>query len=517
MYRCEINRSRNKRSPSIDMPSWSSDETYKRWQYAVKTDFHGLDDQATELKTINLTYDSCDRFLPFDRSPGSDGIVHATSDDATWLAIGVGSDVDVYDLKTGKKGVFVGHGSHVNEVAFVPGHPTKLVSWSEADYESLGPSVPRNEIIVWDIKDDITRDEILRERNLRVEKASQKSVEQLQALLNEQDIGIELQETERNEVFDLLKKTLDQIARQRSLGKGVKIDGTLASSAQAPPFNHAGDTLIYLPGSQSRSNGDSRRDIMLYNIQSGITQILTGHRDAIRWIGFSPDDSLVASASFDETFRVWDAHTGEQKHKWVTDMQNCTGAFRPDGTQFLGTDGTGAIRIWDVKTGEVVAKHEQGNYWKGLVEWTPDGRYIAVGEDGAGRISLFDTRLPINESGDMVPIQQRVLDATAVSDDEAIQGLVTSCLSMRRVTWGGAGLRLFSSTNGEVAVEIVDFNMNVKWRILPFEPTGDAEADWERLPKSGTYRQPVHPGYSYFASSGEIALVCHDGVRFWKL
>jgi WD40 repeat protein len=499
------------------MPSWSSVDTYKRWKYAVKTDFHGLDDQATELKTINLTYDSCDRFLPFDRSPQEADIKSAIDCNHTVLALAIGSDLDVYDLKTGKQGVFLGHADPVSKVAFLPGQSNKLVSWSNSDFRIPRSDANRNGIVFWNIDVDLKEDRVQQDEMRRVETASKSSVEHLQSLLDEQNLNVVLQDAEKGVITNLLRDNLNQIVRQHSASDNVKLEGRLCSSFQAPLFNHAGDTLIYLPGPRPRSNGDDRWDIGLYHMPSGTTKTLTGHRDAIMWIGFSPDDSLVVSACWDGSFRVWDAGTGEQKHKWVTDKQNWAGAFRPDGTQFLGTDGNGAIRIWDLQTGEVMAKYEKGQRWRRYLDWSSDGRYIAVGGEVSGEITLFDTRILADTSGRMEPIQTRVLDVRGVSEDEMIQHMVSSSLAVYSVRWEGNGRRLFSATYGEVALEIDDFELKVKWRIIPFERTDDQEADWERLPKSSIRGQPYRPDYSYLASSDEIALVCHDGVRFWRL
>ncbi|KQM02477.1 WD domain, G-beta repeat-containing protein, partial [Frankia sp. CpI1-P] len=60
---------------------------------------------------------------------------------------------------------------------------------------------------------------------------------------------------------------------------------------------------------------------------------LTGHTDRVWWVVFSPDGTLLATASFDRTARLWDVATGHQRAtltahtgpvRWV--------AFSPDGT-----------------------------------------------------------------------------------------------------------------------------------------------------------------------------------------
>jgi len=55
------------------------------------------------LQTIKLTYASCDRFLPFDRFVEASDICYAINSDGTWLAVAMGSDIDVYDLRRGSK------------------------------------------------------------------------------------------------------------------------------------------------------------------------------------------------------------------------------------------------------------------------------------------------------------------------------------------------------------------------------------------------------------------------------
>jgi WD40 repeat protein/DNA-binding SARP family transcriptional activator len=75
--------------------------------------------------------------------------------------------------------------------------------------------------------------------------------------------------------------------------------------------------------------------------------VLTAHTRQVQDLAYSPNSALLATASIDQTVRIWDAHTGQPLR--VLDHPDAVNnvAFSPDG-QSLGTlDFDGTIRIWD--------------------------------------------------------------------------------------------------------------------------------------------------------------------------
>ncbi len=78
-------------------------------------------------------------------------------------------------------------------------------------------------------------------------------------------------------------------------------------------------------------------------------QGLEGHTSNVSSVSFSPDGTLIASGSSDDTIRLWDASTGEELHslKGHTLGVNSV-SFSPDGTRIASGSSDDTIRLWDV-------------------------------------------------------------------------------------------------------------------------------------------------------------------------
>ena len=132
----------------------------------------------------------------------------------------------------------------------------------------------------------------------------------------------------------------------------------------------------------------------LINILGNIREInmLEGHSSWIYGVDFSPDGTVVASASNDGTIRVWDVQTGEEIHpnKFlghggpVKDVQ-----FSPDGTRILSASDDKTIRTWNLETGEQ-EKVFEGHYGQvNSARFNANGTQI-VSASGDGSVIVWD-------------------------------------------------------------------------------------------------------------------------------
>jgi WD40 repeat protein len=82
--------------------------------------------------------------------------------------------------------------------------------------------------------------------------------------------------------------------------------------------------------------------------------VLRGHTSYVYPVAFSPDGRWIASGSWDDTVRLWDAATGEACATLPHPGVVRTLAYGPDGDWLVtGRDRDDRLRIWDIATARV--------------------------------------------------------------------------------------------------------------------------------------------------------------------
>ncbi|XP_054635716.1 PWP2 small subunit processome component [Dunckerocampus dactyliophorus] len=105
-------------------------------------------------------------------------------------------------------------------------------------------------------------------------------------------------------------------------------------------------------------------EIFLWSMQTGrLLEVLGGHEGPVSCLCFSPVQSILASASWDRTIRLWDMMDSWQvKETLHLSADALSVAYRPDGQELAVASLNGEISFWNPNTaaqvGSVAGRHD---------------------------------------------------------------------------------------------------------------------------------------------------------------
>ncbi len=97
--------------------------------------------------------------------------------------------------------------------------------------------------------------------------------------------------------------------------------------------------------------------VLVWDVASGkqVARFCHPHRDIVIDLALSPDGTLLATASYDGTCKLFDLRRGRELRTWRGHkLSFCSVGFSPDGRRLAAGEGDGGICIWDLETGREV-------------------------------------------------------------------------------------------------------------------------------------------------------------------
>lgn len=182
------------------------------------------------------------------------------------------------------------------------------------------------------------------------------------------------------------EKALSRIAVKHRRRHNTILDNAVLGSFGSTSFSANGRLLLYHAANSSTQMGMREADrlphVVVYDMEAKQElHRLSGHRDAIMWSAFSPDDEKIATVSWDGTLRMYSPTTGDLL--WATENsggQSWTGAFSPDSKFIAWSSKFGReIQVLDSSEGRQLSTFpDKLSEWCRCLIWHPNNRDIAL-------------------------------------------------------------------------------------------------------------------------------------------
>jgi eukaryotic-like serine/threonine-protein kinase len=196
---------------------------------------------------------------------------------------------------------------------------------------------------------------------------------------------------------------------------------------------------------------------------------LKGHTNVVTGVAFSPDGKRIASASHDETLKLWDTANGQELLTLKGHTSAVAGvAFSPDGKLLASASHDKMVKIWDAANGQelLTLKGHTGS----CVTFSPDGKRLATASVDA-TVKLWDA----TNGRELLSLKGHTGPVSCVTFSPDSKRLATASFD--------GTVKLWDATNGQELLTLKGHTSDI-WSVA-FSPDGKrlASASYDRTVK----------------------------------
>ncbi len=258
-------------------------------------------------------------------------------------------------------------------------------------------------------------------------------------------------------------------------------------------FSHDGKLLATASRDDSAKVFDTKTGKLLHH--------LVGHKRNVYRVAFSPDGKSLASSSKDNTARIWDLDSGKTKLVLKHDNRVMGVAFTPDGNivtgqRPTGRDGVSTVHVWDPKTGKKlrsIAKLKSNCLGLAI---SPDGKILGAALEKGAVVLEAQTYKPLFTLTEKASICTGI---TFSSDSKRVVASIAELTDgLRPGAWSLAAWDM-PTKNRIWAVEVSDKIVGV--------PSADSSSNWVALPQPADQKISIRrmsDGSEVLSLDGEV-------------
>ncbi|MEG3896098.1 MULTISPECIES: WD40 domain-containing protein [unclassified Microcoleus] len=158
------------------------------------------------------------------------------------------------------------------------------------------------------------------------------------------------------------------------------------------------NSVAFSPDGKTLASASSDNTIKLWNLQSQKPiATLTGHSNEVNSVAFSPDGLTLASASSDHTIKLWNLQS-QKPIATLTGHSNSVNslAFSPDGLTLASASYDKTLKLWHLQSQKPIATLTGHSNWVYSVAFSPDGKTLAsASSDNTIKLWNLQSQKPI--------------------------------------------------------------------------------------------------------------------------